>query len=360
MNQILDKAVKIILAFLLLSALTIVLIFLNIGNDFGKMVESGQLQRVSGEGLGLLGLFLFGYVAYLLLFMCWLGALIIAKDRLTIGSKQIQLILIVIFSVLPTTVVLFVMFKKSPNPFSEYRQRDGCDIENGKVTRYSSDKVMVYEATILNNQMVGKEITRYDNGVIASENNYIQNVLHGESTVYDQNGNKRSITTYIMGQKSRFCEFYGNRQMSYLFDEDSVYSKYEWWETGQLKSIGQQEPSEYRETNGNQTLLKDNIVIPGKTSGGKQQKTIYVNPNVIKEISWYSDGTVSRIKTIVTLPEKESRNIGYEEGAFSGDIDLYYFSNGMIRQIDYNANTGKNTRFHKSSRYGPDGKLLPD
>lgn len=205
--------------------------------------------------------------------------------------------------------------------------------------------------------MVGKEITRYDNGVIALENNYIQNVLHGECTVYDQNGHKQKITTYVMGQKSRCCTFYENGQMSYLFDEDSVYSSYEWWENGQLKSMRQQE---YEQTNTNQTLLKKNhnIMIPGKISGEKQRVTSYVNPNIIKEISWYSDGATSRIKAMVTIPEKESRNIGYKEGAFSGDIDLHYLSNGMIRQIDYNANTGKGEHFHKSSLYDHNGKAL--
>lgn len=360
MNQTLDKAVKIFLAFLLLSALTIVLIYLNIGNDFRKMVESGLLQPVSGEGLGFLGLFLFGYVAYLLLFICWLGILFINKERINVQSKHIQLLLILIFSVAPTTLVLFFLFQRSPNPFRQYQPRNECDIENGKITRYSPNHVIIYEATILNKQMVGKEITRYDNGVIASENNYIENVLHGESTIYDQHGHKQNVTTYIMGQKSRFCTFYENGQMSYVSDEDSIYSAYEWWENGQLKSMSQQELSEYGQANGNEALLKKNIVIPAKANRGTQPKTIDVNPNPIKKISWYSDGTLRSVKALVNLSEKESRNMGCEEGTFSGYMELYYHSNGKIERIAYNGNTAKDEDFRRSTRYDLNGRLLPD
>jgi antitoxin component YwqK of YwqJK toxin-antitoxin module len=363
-HQDLNKAIKIILGVLLLSILAIVLLYLNIGRDFQKQVESGQLRPVSGEGLGILGMLLYYFLGYLLIFIGWLIALIINKDTTNNGSKQTQLIIIIIFSIFPTTLVLFFMCKASPNPFKNhtYTKTSEHEIRNGKIIRYSSDSVIVFEATILNDQKVGKEITRYENGVTASENNYIENVLHGESISYNQNGIKQSVTTYLMGQTTRSCKFYENGQMSYLFDEDSAYSRYEWWENGQLKARYHNTPSDYWEADGKQTLFNGNgtILIRDKTSGRKLQETTYENNNVIKEISWYSFGLVSRVGELVRLSEKESKAIGCEEGAFSGYMDLQYHTNGRIGQIDYKGTTGIGKSFRKTIRYDRSGELLPN
>lgn len=243
-HQALNKATKIILCVLLSSILVIVLLYLNILSNFQKRVESSELRPVSGEGLGLLGILLFYFFGYLLIFIGWL-ILIINKNTTNAGAKITQLILISIFSVLPTAVVLFVMCRASPNPFKDHTYTGPeHGIYNGKITRYSPDNVLIYEATILNGQKVGKERAWYENGVKAWEKNYIENVLHGESIVYDQSGNKKSVTTYLMGQKTRSCGFYKNGQMSHLFDEDSAYLRYEWWENGQLRSRYRKEPSD--------------------------------------------------------------------------------------------------------------------
>lgn len=85
-HQSLNKAMKLTLILLLLSLITIILLYLNITGDFQKRVECGELRPTSGEGAWVLTLFVFAYVVYLLVFICWLGALIIAKNRVTIGA----------------------------------------------------------------------------------------------------------------------------------------------------------------------------------------------------------------------------------------------------------------------------------
>ena len=171
-DQLLNKALKLTLIFLLLSLVAIILLYLTISNDVQKRVECGELRPTSGEGAWVLTLCVFAYTGYLLIVICLLLAMIIDKNTST-HSKQTQFILMIIFSVLPTILVLFWMCKASPDPFKKFTciKTAEHEILNGKITRYSSDSVLVYEATILNDQKVGKEITRYENGVTASENN---------------------------------------------------------------------------------------------------------------------------------------------------------------------------------------------
>lgn len=361
-DQRLNKALKITLILLLLSLVTIILLYLNITSDFQKRVECGELRPTSGEGAWVMQLLVFAYVVYLLVFICLLAALLIDKAPGSVDSRQTTFIVIILFSVLPTVLVLFWMCKASPNPFKKFTclKTAEHEVRNGMIKRYAFDSVLVYEATILNDQKIGKEITRYENGVIASENNYVENVLHGECIHYYEQGNKRSVTTYVMGQRSRACEFYENGQMQYLFDEDSVYSNYQWWENGQLRCRSRHTPLDYWEQDGKQTLFSGNghILIRDKTSGKKLQEQIYARTNILKEMSWHNDGTLSRVRESVSLSEKASRDIGCKDGPFSGYMDVHYYTNGKIESIYYNGTSGKHKSFYKSIRYDQNGKAL--
>lgn len=61
-DQRLNKALKITLILLLLSLVTIILLYLNITGDFQKRVECGELRPTSGEGAWVMQLLVFAYV----------------------------------------------------------------------------------------------------------------------------------------------------------------------------------------------------------------------------------------------------------------------------------------------------------
>lgn len=362
-NAGVNKIVKVFLFVLLTSIVLMFALYWNIGHDFSKQVESGQLEPISGEGLGILGYLLYYYIFYTILFVIWLSILNGKKDEVTYNSKRNQLGVIFIFSILPTILILIFLILASPKPFKRYQyvKRLEHEIENGKIIKYSSDSVKIYETTIVNDKIVGKEITRYDNGKTSSEKNYKEGVLDGESVDYYENGNKRSVTIYSMGMAKRIVNFYENGQMSYLHDRDSLYDRYDWWENGQIQSRNYNGyASDYWEQDGRQTLFSGNgkVTILDKEKGKKEREMIYKNGVIIKETSWYSNGLISYQREFIILNEKEAEQIGCEDGAFRGYKSMHFYENGKTRDIDYNGKVDKGRSYYNRTEYDESGNTI--
>jgi hypothetical protein len=360
-----NNLVKLSIWILIVSIVLIIAIYLNIGRDFQKQVVSGHLESISGEGLGILGFLLYYYLFYLIVFIIWLAILNYKKSGISYNSIRNQLWIIFIFSILPTIFILLFLLLSSNSPFKQYPhiKKLAHEIENGKIIKYSIDSVKIYEANIVNDKIVGKEITRYNTGIISSEKNYIENILDGESIEYYENGNKKSSIFYVMGSSKQLINWFENGQKSYLYNEDSLYSKYEWWENGQIKSNDYRgSTSNYWEKDGKQTLYNGNgkITIWADSTGSKQLEITYKNGNVIKEISWYSKGTINRQRDFIILDEKEAENIGCKNGEFRGYRDIYYYENGKSKSINYRGNTSNNESFYKSIKYDENGNTITD
>lgn len=362
-NNRINKILKAFLFVLLVSIVLMFILYWNIGHDFSKQVESGQLDPISGEGLGILGYLLYYYVFYTILFVIWLTILNSKKEEVTYNSKRNQLGVIFLFSILPTIFILLVLILASPKPFKKYQyvKRLEHEIENGKIIKYSGDSVKIYEATVVNDKTVGKEITRYDNGKTSSEKNYNEGVLDGESSDYYENGNKRSVTIYSMGMANRIVNFYENGQMSYLHDKDSTYDRYDWWENGQMQSRNYNgNTSDYWEQDGKQTLFSGNgtIIIWAKERGKKEREIIYKNATIIKETSWYNNGFISYQREFIILSEKEAESIGCEDGTFRGYKSIHYYENGKTKTIDYRGKTVKDKNFNNTVEYDENGNVV--
>ena len=364
MNKgVINKIVKAFLFLLLASIVLIFALYWNIGRDFSKQVESGQVEPISGEGLGILGYLLYFFIFYTILFVIWLSILNSKKKEVSYNSKRNQLAVIFIFSILPASLIVIFLILASPKPFKQYQyvKRLEHEIENGQIIKYSNDSVKIYEATIVNDKIVGKEITRYSNGRISSEKNYKEGLLDGESIDYYENGNKKGVTLYSLGMTKRIVSFYENGQMSCLHDKDSLYDRYDWWENGQMQSRNYNgNTSDYWEQDGKQTLFRANgkIAIWAKEKDKKEREIMYKNAKIMKETSWYNSGFIIYQREFIILNEKEAEEIGCEDGEFRGYKSVLYYENGKTRTIDYSGKGHKGKGYYKRIEYDENGNAL--
>lgn len=116
-----NKIIKIFL-WILISSISISFFLLrNIDNDFAKKLESGQTYPTSGEGLGMLGVLLFHYLLYLIVFIDSLLRLNRSGNNFDDASKKRKLAIIFIFSIIPTLLIVLSLLIASPNPFKQYQ-----------------------------------------------------------------------------------------------------------------------------------------------------------------------------------------------------------------------------------------------
>ena len=119
LEQNINKITKIFLWGLISAIVIIYLLIRNIQHDFSKGVKSGQFDRLSGEGLGMLGFFFFCYFSYSIVWIFKLNAL---RNNTDFHWKKMQLRVIFIFSVIPTLVIISFLLIASPDPFKHYKK----------------------------------------------------------------------------------------------------------------------------------------------------------------------------------------------------------------------------------------------
>lgn len=336
----------------------------NVGYNVDKMIDSGGYSPTSFEGLGMMGLLLYFYFIYLLIFIIWLFILNSCKNTVNNKWKLVQLIPIFIFSIIPTILIEIVLIYSAPNPFKQYPkvQRLEHEIENGVIIRYSEDSVKLYEATVVNDKIVGEEIERYKTGEIKSIQNYKDGVLDGESVYYYKNGNKSESRVYKLGQSLEIKAWFENSQMSYFYNHDSLY-RYRWWDNGQLQELYYNGYlNSYWEKDGTQTLSGGGGRVTFWHNDNPEQKsseTIYRNSQLVKETTWSLNGNKSRQDEFIQLSKEESKKIDFY-CEFKGFKKMLFYEDGTIKRITY-WSTDHNCKIDGHStityEYTQDGKL---
>lgn len=361
----LNKTIKTFRWFLIIAIVLISLLVWNMGHDFTKKVESGGMDSLSGEGLGMAGILVYFYFLYLIAFIIWLSILNSFSKFADNIFKRIQLIFIFIFAIIPTFIIILFLAFTSPNPFKQYEvvKRLENEIENGKLIHYSKDSIKLYEANIVNDKIVGKEIVKYENGETRSIQNYKDGVLDGECTYYYKNGQKSESRIYKMGSSEEIKTWYENGKISYYFHPDSLY-RYRWWNNGQLQEkYYNGNLNCYWEKDGTQTLINGNGNVSLWYDDNHKQKsseTIYKYGRNVMETTWSQNGFISRHDEYIKLNKEESNKIGYDCEFYGKKSEIFY-EDGKLKSINYWSTNppckNENGENYITYEYSKDGKV---
>jgi len=349
------KIEKIFFWIFVLSVLLWVALFWNIG----RWIDAQNASSTAFEGFGMTAYLLFYYFIYMFIFVLWLIILIVNKDSIHLKWKRVQLILIFVFSIIPTLFIDIFLIIKLPKYKHHIVYTPIIIPQNGKVVQYSNDSIKLYEAYYVNDTIVGQEIERYESGQIRAIRNYKDGVMDGVYIAYYENGNKRESRVYNLGNSGELKSWYENGTMSYYYNPDSIYS-YRWWDNGQLQEMNYRGYiNGFWKKDGTQTVNNGNGIVSYYYDNDTLRKSCeisYSHSKNVKEESWSPKGNRIKHREFIHLSEEKSKKIGFSY-EFRGYKSIYY-ENGSIEKIYYNTTSFKyKGKGSITYEYSIDGKL---
>jgi len=350
------KIEKIFFWIFVLSVLLWVALFWNIG----RWIDAQNASSTAFEGFGMTAYLLFYYFIYMFIFVLWLIILIVNKDSIHLKWKRVQLILIFVFSIIPTLFIDIFLIIKLPKYKHHIVYTPIIIPQNGKVVQYSNDSIKLYEAYYVNDTIVGQEIERYESGQIRAIRNYKDGVMDGVYIAYYENGNKRESRVYNLGNSGELKSWYENGTMSYYYNPDSIYS-YRWWDNGQLQEMNYRGYiNGFWKKDGTQTVNNGNGIVSYYYDNDTLRKSCeisYSHSKNVKEESWSPKGNRIKYREFIHLSEEKSKKIGFSY-EFRGYKSIYYYENGSIEKIYYNTTSFKyKGKGSITYEYSIDGKL---